>query len=283
MHTYYAVPPTAPGYPARLMQVKRAPVLQVLGQLDVLQRPCVAVVGARAASAAAMSHAFACGKALAEAGYCVVSGGALGVDGAAHRGALAAGGVTAAFLGSGIEQLYPARHRGLYQDIVAGGGVVLSGFAPKATPLPRNFVIRNEWIAAVAELVCLVEAAERSGSLATVRHAARRKVPVAAFAGSPGANGLLAAGGARHVASASEIIAILKGIPVQPAQTPLGNPICDKVCAALTGTPQDEEMIAARAGLSVRDVVRALAALVASNQVMLLQGRRYTRPLSLGM
>ena len=162
------------------------PHLDIRGTLT--QRdPMVAIVGARAATAADRQAATRLAEAVVARGGVVVSGGALGVDGAAHAAALAAGGATVVVAGTGVDVDYPQRHAALFAAIVASGqGAVVSQFPRGTRPLPRNFAIRNETIAALAELVIVIGAGARSGSLYTVA-AARRPVVTPPPAESDGA------------------------------------------------------------------------------------------------
>ena len=149
-------------YPAELRSWPRAPaILFCWGELAPGARP-VALVGSRAAGATALQASRALGKDLARAGCCVVSGGAIGVDGAAHEGARSAGGRTVAILGSGLDHLYPQRHLDLFGRIVAAGGTVLSPFSPWTPPRRWQFPRRNEVIARLSRAVVVVEAATNS-------------------------------------------------------------------------------------------------------------------------
>ncbi len=131
----------------------------------------VAVVGSRRATRYGIGVAGAIGRRLAQAGRPVISGLAKGVDGAAHRGCLESGGRAIAVLGSGIDVWYPARHRGLGEEVLASGGSVISEFPPGTPPEPWRFPARNRIIAGLSRVVVVVEAAVRSGALITARMA----------------------------------------------------------------------------------------------------------------
>lgn len=133
--------------------------------------PAVAVIGSRRATTYGLSVARDIGRFLGAWGVNVVSGLAAGIDGAAHRGALDAGGFSTAVLGSGIDVWYPARNRGLGEEILAAGGAVLSEFPPGTPPAPWRFPARNRIIAGMVGAVIVVEAADRSGALITARMA----------------------------------------------------------------------------------------------------------------
>ena len=196
--------PGRSGYPAALVGDPGAPaVLCASGDPSVLEaRPAVAVVGTRSATRYGTRVASDLGRGLAEAGDVVVSGLALGIDAAAHSGALAARPGSAppvAVVGTGLDVIYPREHRPLWER-VASEGVVLSEAALGTPPRPRVFPARNRIIAALSDIVVVVECHGRGGSLHTVEAAARRSIPVCAVPGavhspaSRGTNGLLVDG-----------------------------------------------------------------------------------------
>jgi len=192
-------------YPPLLRHLPLPPaVLYVRGELP--EGPAVAIVGSRRASPYGLEAAGLFARALAAAGLAVVSGFARGVDAAAHRGALGAGGVTVAVLGCGVDVDYPRGHRRLGAAAVAAGGAVISELPCGAEPRAWNFPVRNRIIAALALGTLVVEAAARSGSLITARHALELNRDVLAVPGrifderAMGPNTLIAAGAvpARH-------------------------------------------------------------------------------------
>ncbi len=160
------------GYPPALADDHEAPaVLFSRGALDALEGRRVAIVGSRECTRYGRDVAYALGRDLAAAGVGVVSGLALGVDGAAHDGALQAGGAPPiAVVGSGLDVVYPRRNAQLWRD-VAATGVVLSEAPLGAAPEPWRFPVRNRIIAALAEVVVVVESRHRGGSLHTVEAA----------------------------------------------------------------------------------------------------------------
>jgi len=205
----------AAGYPARLAHAGDAPaVLHVAGDLELLHAvPAVAVVGTRRATPYGLDVARELARALAACGVPVVSGMALGVDAAAHAGALAAPGPTLAVLACGAEQAYPASKRALHARIVASGCVV-SEMPPGFAPQRWTFPARNRLIAALADLTVVVEGAERSGSLITADLAAQLGRAVGAVPGpvtssrSAGPNALLR-DGAHVVRDAQDVLDLL--------------------------------------------------------------------------
>ncbi len=158
-------------YPGRLDHlVDPPPVLFARGRLELLQRPSVTIVGSRRSTAYGRRSAEALAAQMALRGITVVSGLALGIDGASHRGALEAGGDTIAVLGSGVDLIQPASHRRLGERI-AREGLLLSEFLPGEPARPHHFPRRNRILAALSGAVVVVEAAEKSGALITVEHA----------------------------------------------------------------------------------------------------------------
>jgi DNA processing protein len=179
-----AVPLWDANYPPLLRAIADPPpVLWVRGLPEVLRRPAVAIVGSRAATPYALEVAGRLGGELAGRGVVVVSGLARGVDGAGHRGALAAGGGTVAVLGSGPDVIYPAEHRELALNICETGALV-SELGPGAPPLPEHFPQRNRLISGISLATVVVEASDRSGSLITARCALEQGRDVLAVPGS---------------------------------------------------------------------------------------------------
>lgn len=176
--------------------------------------PRVAIVGSRRPTpyGEAVAEQLACD--LAAAGVIVVSGLALGIDAAAHRGALAGGGVTIAVMGTGVDIVYPAAHSALAEEIVAGGGALVSQFVDGTLPRRHNFPARNGTMAALADAVVVVEAAEASGALITASAALELGKEVMAVPGSVfsplsvGTHGLIR-DGAALVQNARDVLALL--------------------------------------------------------------------------
>ena len=162
-------------FPAALRAVKPAvKPLWVRGDLPAPGEPAAAIVGARAASLTACRLAAELAGVAARAGFAVVSGGALGIDGAAHTGALDAGGRSFAVLGCGVDVVYPDRHAALFGRMARGAGGLLSEFPPGTQPNRRHFPSRNRLVAALGGAVLLVEARQRSGALITAPTAGHR-------------------------------------------------------------------------------------------------------------
>lgn len=210
-----------PGYPPLLTEIESPPpILTFRGDLTLAVKPCVAMVGARNASAAAVKLARDFAAALAEAGFVVVSGLARGIDGAAHRGALPA---TIGVIASGIDIAYPPQHAELQEEI-AGTGLLLAEQPPGTEPRGSHFPSRNRIIAGLAAGTLVVEAAPKSGSLITARLAGEAGREVMAIPGSPldarsqGCNRLIR-DGAVLVQAPEDAIELLSGFDGTPRST----------------------------------------------------------------
>lgn len=205
-----------PAYPSMLKTIFDPPrILYVKGRnLALLNAPSIGIVGARKASEHARRLAAEISEDLSEAGFCVVSGMAYGVDSAAHRGALHGSGNTIAVFGCGVDVIYPPDHAKL-SDAIARDGLCVSEFPSGTIPLPQNFPRRNRIISGLSLAVLIVEAAERSGSLITARLAAEQGRDVLAVPGaggsvmSRGSNSLIR-DGAMLVESAEDVVPLLE-------------------------------------------------------------------------
>jgi DNA processing protein len=245
-----------PAYPALLGELANAPpLLFIAGDPALLERPQLAMVGSRRASAAGLDTARAFARSLAGGGFVITSGLALGIDGAAHQGALDAGGKTVAVLGTGLGHIYPSRHRGLAARIVEERGALVSELPLDCPPHPGNFPRRNRIISGLSLGVLVVEASPSSGSLITARLAAEQGREVYAIPGSihhPGARGChqLIREGAALVEKVEDILEALRGwqamAPASQAATPAraSHPLLDLLRAA----PYSSEGLAAASG-----------------------------------
>ncbi len=178
-----AVPFGAPLYPWRLLRLPdAAPLLLVRGEPEVLSAPALAVVGSRAATVYGLAAARWFAGELARAGLTIVSGLAFGIDAAAHRAALEAGGRTVAVQACGPDRVYPAAHRAL-ADEIARRGAVVSELPPGSAALRWHFPLRNRLISGLSCAVLVIEGRERSGSLITARHALEQGIDVFALPG----------------------------------------------------------------------------------------------------
>jgi len=204
------LPSDDPRYPARLRELPPAPELWVRGVLEDDDALAIAIVGARRATPYGLEVAAQLARDLAVRGVTIVSGFARGIDSAAHRAALEAGGRTIAVLGCGIDVIYPSENRRLAEAVAAHGALVTQ-FAPGMAPLPYHFPTRNRTLAALVLGVVVVEAAERSGSLSTAGFAADLGREVYAVPGkitSPTSAGVhrLLRDGARLVENWSDVV-----------------------------------------------------------------------------
>ena len=220
------IPITSLDYPQQLKQISSAPpLLYSLGQTDNLHLPQIAIVGSRRMTRGGENNALQWSRFLANSGFTITSGLALGVDGCAHRGALeATNGKTVAVMATGIDSIYPQRHRQLAEQILDSGGTLVTEFHPNEKPLPTHFPRRNRIISGLSLGVLVVEAAVKSGSLITARYALEQNREVFAIPGSihnPQSRGchLLIKEGAQLVESGDDIIAELGGAMAGVAAT----------------------------------------------------------------
>ena len=269
--------PGAPGFPEELAADQDPPaVLFARGRLSALDGRRVAVVGTRRCTRYGRDVAYELGRDLAAAGVRVVSGLALGIDGAAHRGALAAGAAPpVAVVGSGLDVVYPKSHADLWDD-VARHGLLLSEAPLRARPEAWRFPVRNRVIAALSEVVVVVESAERGGSRHTVEAAAARDRQVMAVPGSVRSpvsaypNSLLA-DGCHPVRDALDVLVALglssaRGLVAGEVRPPPG-PAEAPVLEALGWEPATFDDLCARTGQSPAQVSVALARLQADRWV----------------
>lgn len=271
-------------YPQNLLEIPDPPLLlYVKGNRDLLARAAVAIVGSRNATAQGLANAARFSAALSEAGYCIVSGMALGIDTAAHHGCLRAGGATLAVIGTGADIVYPARNRALAHDIAAHGAI-LSEY-PLGTPaIAANFPCRNRIISGLSRGVLVIEAASQSGSLITARMAGEQGRDVFAIPGSihaPLARGChqLIRQGALLVESASDIVEALGGYVRQESNTNRGAEAVphDDLLDQLGFDPVDADTLAARCGISPAELGARLLLLELAGTVELLPGGAYQR------
>lgn len=272
-------------YPASLTEIDPpAPLLWALGDPALMKRPCIAVVGARIASAGGQRIARGLAQQLGEAGHVVVSGLARGIDGAAHAGALPTG--TVAVLGGGVDDVYPPDNADLYRQIVEQGCVV-SESPVGARAQAKDFPRRNRIISGLARGVIVVEAELRSGSLITARLAGEQGRDVFAVPGSPldprskGPNELLRQGailceGLDDVERAFSTLRTLREPPSDdgfahgPAEADAA--LIERVAALLSPTPTPRDELARAAGAPIGAVAAALLELSLAGRATLLPG-----------
>lgn len=259
-----------PSYPALLAELADAPpLLFVAGDPRLLERPQLAMVGSRRASRPGLDTAHSFARSLARGGFVVTSGLALGIDGAAHQGALDADGHTVAVLGTGLQCLYPARHKRLARDIVERGGALVSELPLDSPPQAANFPRRNRIISGLSLGVLVVEASPSSGSLITARLAAEQGREVYAIPGSihhPGAKGChqLIRDGATLVESIEHILEALRGwqqVPFAEHASTASPGATHPLLALLYAAPHSSEALAHAAGRPLPEVLAALTEL----------------------
>ena len=222
-HEVLLVPASRADFPEALRRIAQpVAALWYRGRLPDPTCRLLAVVGARAASRAGCRRTQELAAMASGHGHTIISGGALGIDAAAHRGALDAGAATFAVLGCGADVVYPDRHAALFSEIATTGGL-LSEFPPGTPPRGKQFPSRNRIVAAMAEAVLVVEAQAVSGALVTARLAIRMGRPLLAVPGSAGTDALIATGKACPVRDGAELLAALAGEarPVAPVPVAL--------------------------------------------------------------
>jgi DNA processing protein len=259
------------------------PLIWARGRPELLDRPCVAIVGARVASAAGQRFARGLAAELGQTGLVIVSGLARGIDGAAHEGALPTG--TVAVLGGGVDDIYPPEHGGLYARI-AETGCVVSESEPGRAAVARDFPRRNRIISGLSRAVVVVEAEFRSGSLITARLAAEQGREVLAVPGSPldprakGTNDLIRQGAAL-CEGPEDVLRALEGLRgfrepergygAQPGAEP-DDALRREVAALLSPTPVSRDELVRATGAAPAAVFAALVELSLAGRAELLAG-----------
>ncbi len=278
-------------YPAQLLQIDDPPpLLYWVGRPECLEQPQLAIVGSRNPTPTGLDNAREFARYLAASGWCVCSGLAQGVDGAAHRGALQSG-TTLAVMGTGPDRIYPASHRQLAHEI-AGAGLLITEFAPGTPPKADHFPRRNRLISGLSQGVLVVEATTQSGSLITARLAGEQGREVFAIPGSihnPQARGChaLIRQGAKLVESAGDILeelgtpneppATLPDHGPEPAHERLTDPDYQRLTQALGYDPVSVDELITRTGLTAESVSSMLLLLELEGHVSSAPGGFYCR------
>ena len=284
-------------YPRLLLETSDPPpILFAKGQLSCLQQPSIAIVGSRNPTAQGEKNAHEFAMLLAEFGFTIVSGLAIGIDAAAHRGALASNGKTIAVVGTGLDIVYPAKHRELAHEIIKQG-LLISEFSLGTPSLPQNFVQRNRVISGLSMGCLVVEASLQSGSLITAKFATEQDRDVFAIPGSihsPQSKGChqLIKQGAKLVDAVQDIVHELKSehfvslaaIPLKKNFIPAKNtspeeiPHADKALLDLMSfEPVTVEYLLQHSGLTSDTLSSILISLELDNKIASMPGGRYQR------
>jgi DNA processing protein len=269
-------------YPQALLNIPDPPLLlYVKGRLDLLNRPALAVVGSRSATPQGINNAEAFAKSLSDAGLCIISGMAHGIDAAAHRGALRGQGGSIAIVGTGLDIVYPAANRDL-AHMLAQQGTLVSEFPLATPPLAANFPRRNRLISGMSLGCLVVEASLQSGSLITARLALEQGRDVFAIPGSihapqsKGCHALLKQG-AKLVETAQDILEELGGMLASPAQPSDSEGADSALLEHLGFDPVDVDTLSSRCGLTIAELSAMLLALELSGRICVLPGGLYQR------
>jgi DNA processing protein len=293
-------------YPSSLREIYDPPiVLYVKGAWsECLDQPCIGVVGSRRCSTYGQNSALMLARDLAERGITIVSGFARGIDAAAHRGALEAGGRTIAVLGTGLDEIYPRDHAKLAAEILAHGGALVTQFPLKTPPVSENFPYRNRIISGLSLGIVVVEAAENSGSLITARLAIEQNREVFAVPGnitsrnSFGTNYLIKGAGAKLVQQwqdiATELPQQIAAKLLPPPVTVKANAIGERLSRMPEGlsasetsvfklltpdSPAHVDWLIDKSKLAVPELTAALLSLEIRDLVRALPGRCFVRRL----
>jgi len=295
-------------YPALLRETYDPPVVLYLkgAWSECLERPCVAIVGSRRCSTYGQNAALMLSRELAQRGVTIISGLARGIDAAAHRGALEAGGRTVAVMGTGLDQVYPRDHKKLTEQILKHNGALVTQFPLGTPPVSENFPYRNRVISGLSLGVVVVEAAENSGSLITARLAMEQNREVFAVPGnitsrnSFGTNYLIKGAGAKLVQQwqdiASELPAEIAAQLLPPPSrkskqkgellnqlqlAPSGLSTSERAIFKLltTDSPQQIDALAETTKLSINQITSALLTLEMRELIRALPGKCFVRRL----
>jgi DNA processing protein len=275
-----------PEFPDRLATIPDPPhLLYGRGELRAADANAVALVGSRKCTSYGRRIAERLAGDLVRAGFTIISGLARGIDGAAHRAALSAGGRTVAVLAGGLSKIYPPEHAPLATE-VAAQGALLTEAAMQMEPLAGMFPNRNRLISGLARAVVVIEAAEKSGALITARHAAEQGHPVFAVPGSIDSDAsagphFLIRQGAVLIRSAEDIIEELDGVRTphpQPAASPSGlDATEERVWQFLEERPRHTDEIAQQLELPVSQLASTLMMMEMRKLVRRLPGNRFER------
>jgi DNA processing protein len=291
---HHIIDSTSDDFPELLRQIPGPPtLLYVVGNKDALHLPALAVVGSRNPTSGGVQNAYYFSNHLARSGFCIVSGLAQGIDTAAHEGALDAGATTVAFLGHGIDRVYPAENRELAHRI-ATDGALCSEYPLGSPPRREHFPQRNRLISGISLGTLVVEAARRSGSLISARLASEQGREIFAIPGSihnPLSRGChqLIKQGAKLVESADDIVSelgplvghLMQNADLQTHETSEDSPFdseYETLLSALSYDPASADQLAEHSGLTIDQVSSMLLILELEGKILVQAGGRYSRP-----
>jgi DNA processing protein len=281
-------------FPPLLAQIPDPPEqLYVIGNIDALHMPALAIVGSRNPTEQGRRNAWAFAKHLGRSGFCIVSGLAQGIDAAAHEGALEAGAMTVAFLGHGIDQVHPASDQQLAKRIAGHNGAICTEFPPGTPPRREHFPQRNRLVSGLSLGTLVVEAARRSGSLISARLASEQGREIFAIPGSihnPLSRGChkLIRQGAKLVESADDIVSELGPLVEHLVRIPDATTPAEKTATqadtdyemlldAMAFDPVTPDDLADRSGLTIDQVSSMLLILELDGKIESQAGGRYSR------
>jgi DNA processing protein len=258
-------------------------MLHYIGTLPPERRPTVAIVGTRKPTAYGKEVTYQLAYDLAKKGIVIISGMALGTDGIAHRGALDAGGTTIAVLACGLDTMYPAAHRGLADEIIKSGGAIISEYEPDVEARDFQFLERNRIVSGLSDAVIVTEAATRSGTLATVRHALDQGREVFAVPGnitsplSAGCNALIKQGAA-PITSIDDVLEIIAPDLLQPQQSlALGNSALEtKLIQLIQSGIRDGDQLLQQSDVETNEFLQALSMMEITGTIRALGGNQWT-------
>jgi DNA processing protein len=256
--------------------------LYFIGKLPETRAPTVAIVGTRKPTNYGKEVTYKLAHDLAKRGVVVISGLALGVDGIASRAALDAGGITIVVQGNSVDSIYPASHRGLADDIIKGGGAIVSEYEPPTSPRVYRFLERNRIVSGLSDAVIVTEAAARSGSLSTVMHALEQGREVFVVPGnitsplSAGCNNMIKQG-AHPVTCAEDILEIIAPDLLRP-QTSLAlgsTPLESKIITLLQSGVRDGDELQTAAEVDASEFANTLTMMEISGTIRPLGGNQW--------
>ncbi len=257
--------------------------LYFVGSLPNERRPSVAIIGSRKPTAYGREVTYQLSYDLAKRGIVIISGLAFGIDGIAHQATLDAGGTTIAILANGVDIIYPAAHKNLADNIIKGGGAIISEYEPGTTARQYTFLERNRIVSGLADAIIVTEAAIRSGTLSTVTHALEQGKEVFVVPGnitsplSAGCNALIKQG-AHPVTCAEDVLEIIAPDLLQPQQMlALGNtPLESMIISLLQAGIRDGDQLQLQSEADVSEFSQTLTMMEITGTVRALGGNQWT-------